>query len=131
MKRIALLLATPMFVIISPLPSYAADKPSQTTARDTSRDREQYERSMEERLKKVGKELDELKAKVAAAAERTEEEMKQSLAEAEQKQKMASGKLEELRKESAKRWKKLSAEMNQAVEDLEKACERARSRFKK
>jgi flagellar hook-basal body complex protein FliE len=85
---------------------------------------------MEERLRKVGQELDELRAKVAAAAERTEKELKQQLAEAEQKQKAASRQLEKPRKESAERWKKLATEMNDAAADLEKACERARSRFK-
>ncbi len=129
MKRIALILATPLLVV-GQSASRATDKSPQATASVSSRDREQYERSMEERLRKVGRELDELKAKAGAAAERTEKEVKQQLAEAEQKEKAASRQLEKLRKESEKGWKKLSTEVNESVADLEKACAKVKSHFK-
>ena len=130
MKRIALLLATSILVVVGPSTSRATDESRQATASVSSRDREQYERSMEERLRKLGRELDELRAKVAAAAERTGKEAKEQLAEAEQKEKAASRQLEKLRKESAKGWKKLSTEVNESVADLERACQKVKSHFK-
>ncbi|HEY7724145.1 MAG TPA: hypothetical protein VH880_02335 [Anaeromyxobacteraceae bacterium] len=130
MKRIALLLAAPMLAAIAPSSSPAAGEPREPAARDSSRDREQYERTMEERLRKLGQELDELRAQVAAAAERAGKELEQELRRAEEKHEGASRQLEKLRKESAKRWKKLAGEVNDSLSDLEKACERARSRVK-
>lgn len=128
MKRIALLLSTPMLVI-APSASPAAEYRQETASR-SSQEREQVQRSMEERLRKAGRELDQLKAKVAAAAERTQREVKEQLAEADQRERAASRQLKKLRKESEKGWKKLSAEVSESVADLERACQKVKSHFK-
>ena len=79
---------------------------------------------MEERLRIIGKELDELKTKAADMTEEARKEVNQHIEEIEMKQKLASRKLEEIRKESQKEWKKVAGEMNAAMNELEAAYEK-------
>lgn len=130
MKRIMAYLTALLFISISPLLTYAVEKQQQATTPATSQHREQYEKTMEERLGKLGKQLDELRAKAAAMTEQARKDLDRQLAEAEKKQKAASRKLEEIRKTSEKEWKKFTAEMNEAADELEKAYEKAKSGFK-
>ncbi len=129
MKRILSCLAALFFISISPLSAYAVEK-QQVTTPATSQHREQYEKSMEERLGKLGRQLDELKAKAAAMTAETRKEVDHQLAEADKKRKAASHELEELQKKSEKEWKKFTTKMNEAADELEKAYERAKSSFK-
>ena len=130
MKRIMSCLTALFFISISPLLSYGVEKQQQATTLATSQHKEQYEKTMEERLGKLGKQLDELKAKAAAMTEQARKEVNHQLAEAEKKQKTASRKLEEIRKKSEKEWKKFTTGMNEAADELEKAYEKAKSHFK-
>lgn len=99
----------------------------QATAPAASQQKEQYEKGMEERLGRLGKELDELKTKADVKAR---DEMSQLLKEAEKKQDAASRKLEEMRRASEEKWRKFSSDMNKAADDFEQAFDRAKSRFK-
>jgi ribosome recycling factor len=108
----------------------AVENEHPATAQEMSHEKEHYEKNMEERLSKLGKKLDEIKAKAAAMTEQARKEMSQYVADAEKKQKAASQKLSEIRKESGKKWKKFTSEMDAAADDFAKAYERAKSHFK-
>ncbi|MGE5172394.1 MAG: hypothetical protein ACM3MD_01040 [Betaproteobacteria bacterium] len=130
MKQFTFFLAAILIIATYPLRSYAAEREHPTAAPDTSQQKEQYEKNMEERLKKLGRQLDELKAKAAYMTEQARKDINSYMAEAEKKQKAASRKLDEIRKESVKKWKKFTAEMDAAMDDFERAYEKAKSRFK-
>ena len=130
MKRILMSLAALFLINFSPLPAFAVEQERPATAPTTTQQREQYEKSIEERLGRLGQQLDELKAKAAGKTEQAREEMKQFLVEAEKKQEAASRKLEEMRKASKNKWQKFSSDMNKAADDFEQAYEKAKSRFK-
>jgi len=130
MKQILLGVAALFFITFSPMMSYDAEKEQQAAAPAPSPHREQYESTMEEKLGKLGKQLDELNARAMTMTEQAREQVKHQLAEAEKKHAAASRKLEEIRKKSGTEWDKFSHEMNQAAEDFEKAYEKAKSRFK-
>jgi hypothetical protein len=107
----------------------AADKrpdPSQFDAEKT----DQYEKNMEERFRRLGKSLDELEARASAMAEQARRDAERSLSDAEKKRKEAGRKLEEMRTEGRKRWSTFTQELNAAMDEFEKAYERARSNFK-
>ena len=130
MKRILFYLTALLFIAISPLLTYGAEMEQKAAAPATSQNREHYENSMEERLKKLGKQLDELQVKAGKAAEQASKEADHQLKEANKKGKAASHELEELRKKSNEEWKKFATGMNKAADDFEKAFEKAKSQFK-
>jgi molecular chaperone GrpE (heat shock protein) len=130
MKRLSFFLAAILFIAAGTLSAYSAEKAHQATTSETAQQKEQYEKSMEERLGKLGKKLDELKAKTAAMGEQARNDMKGYLAEAEKKQKAASEKLESMRKKSVKKWKKFASDTDAAMDEFEKAFEKAKTHFK-
>jgi archaellum component FlaC len=131
LKRINLFIALMLFTSAVPLSALAAEQTPCTKAPEPMHQKEQYEKSMEERLGKIGKELDELKTKAADMTEEARKEMSQQIEEVEMKQKLASRKLGEMRKESQKEWKKVADEMNAAMNELEAAYEKMKSHMKK
>ncbi len=131
MKRIKLFIALMLLLVAVPLFALAAEQTPVTKAPEPVQQKEQYEKSIEERLRKIGKELDELKAKAAEMTEEARKEMNQQIEEIEMKEKLASLKLEEMRKESQKKWKKVTDEMNAAMNELVTAYEKTKSHMKK
>jgi predicted secreted protein len=129
MKRKAISMTVLLFFLLNPLSLIAAENEQQTTAPKTAQEKEQYEKGMQERLRKLGKQLDELKAKSTAKSAQAGEKMKGYLTDAEEKQKAAAQKLEEMKYASKDKWKKFSSEINKATKDFERAYERAKSRF--
>jgi F0F1-type ATP synthase membrane subunit b/b' len=129
MNLILLLLMSFSLFVVSPPSSRASDQAQQTAA-EPSRQKEEYEKSMQERLGNIGKRLDELRAKADAGAEDARKELKQLVNDAEKKREAASRKFEEVRKASSEKWKKFTSDMNKAADDFEKAYERARQRLK-
>lgn len=129
MKRITLLLTALLVILVNPLSLIAAEKEQITTAPQTAQEREQYENGMQERLGKLGKQLDELKARAASKSEQAGEKMKGYLSEADKKQKAAALKLEEMKHASKDKWGKFSSELDKAAKDFEHAYEKAKSRF--
>lgn len=124
----AILFAAALFLVNgTPCSSLAVAQERPAAAPAASQQKEQYEKGMEERLGRLGKELDELKAKADVKAR---DEMKQLLKEAEKKQDAASRKLEEMRRASQEKWRKFSSDMNKAADDFEQAFDKAKSRFK-
>ena len=128
MKRMTLALAALLFILAGPLSLYAAGQEQQAAAPKSPHEKEQYEKSMKERLGKIGKDLDELKASAAAKSEHAEGKMKEYLSDAEKKRKAAARKLDELGKASSDTWDKFTAEMEKAAKDFERAFTRAKSR---
>ena len=92
--------------------------------------KDQYEKSMEERFRRLGKSLDELHARAAVMAEQARRETERSLTDAEQKRKEAGRKLQEMRTEGKKQWTRFVEEMNAAMDEFETACKRAKAHFK-
>jgi molecular chaperone GrpE (heat shock protein) len=113
----------------NPLTPWAAATEQAATPNE-SQEKKHYEKNMQERLGKLGKQLDELKAKAAAMTEQARKDINQDLAKAEEKREAASRKLEKMRKESVARWKKFSADLDNAADDFENAFKKAKDRFK-
>jgi hypothetical protein len=131
MKNLSLMIAGVLLFAIAPWRSYAAGEPAGAASPGPAQQKEQYEKSMQERLKKLGKELDELNARAAAMTEQAKTDVNRGIAEAKAKQKDASEKLEEMQKKSVKTWKKFVSETDAAMDEFEKAFERAKTDFKK
>jgi hypothetical protein len=131
MKNLSLIIAGVLLLAVAPWRSYAAGEPAGAASPEPAQQKEQYEKSMQERLKKLGKELDELNARAAAMTEQAKTDVNRGIAEAKAKQKDASEKLEEMQKKSVKTWKKFVSETDSAMDEFEKAFERAKTDFKK
>jgi hypothetical protein len=128
MKRITFSLTILLFILSVPLSLPAAGEEHQASGSKAVHEKEAYEKSMQERLGKLGAQLDELKKKADVKKGRAEAQMKVQLAEAEKKRQAAARKLEELRLASKDSWKKFSAEAEKAAKDFEQAFERAKPR---
>jgi Skp family chaperone for outer membrane proteins len=129
-RTLLLALAAVLFVSFGHSATWAVAPEPQAATQDESQQKRHYEKNMEERLRKLGKELDELKAKTAAMKEQARKDINQDLANAEKRRDAASRKLEEIQKESVARWKKFSADLDKATDDFEKAYQKAKERFK-
>jgi DNA anti-recombination protein RmuC len=131
MKEARLFIALMLLLAAAPLSALTTEKTPGTKAPETAQQKKQYEKSMEERLRKIGRELDELKGKAANMTEEARKEMNRYLEDAEKKQKAASRKLEEMRRESQKKWKEFTDEMDAAMDELDKAYAKAKAHLKK
>jgi len=125
MRRITLPLTMLLFILAVPLSLPVAGQEQPPGRSKTAHEKEAYEKSMQERLGKLGAQLDELKKKADADKERAEAKMKEHLAEAEKKRQAAERKLDELGRASKDSWEKFSAEAEKAAKDFERAFERA------
>ncbi len=130
MKNLPMMIAVLVLLAAAPWGAYGTGEAKGATSPKSAQQKEQYEKGMEERLKKLGRELDELSAKAAAMTEQARIDLNRRIAEARAKQKAASAKLEEMRKKSEKKWKKFISETDAAMDEFEKAYERAKAHFK-
>jgi|GEM_PF-2301275 len=128
MKRITLSLTMLSIILAGPLSLPATGQEQQTGTTKAAHEKDAYEKSMQERLGKLGAKLDELKKKAEAGSEKAEAKMKQQLAEAEKQRQVAARKLDELGRASKDSWKKFSADVEKAAKDFERAIERAINR---
>jgi hypothetical protein len=127
-KFIAVLAVVLMSAI--PVKAFSEEKTRSSASSAVVSEKEQHERSAEDRLRMIGKRLDELKARTAAASDHARKDMKVLIADAEKKQQAAAKKLNEMRRESSAAWKKVSSEMDRLADEFEQAYEKAKSRFK-
>lgn len=120
------LVMTGILVMTTALPAAvsAADWVNIPGEKGREKDRSEKSESMEERFRKLGKELDELKAKIGPMVKEAEKEMEQYKGEARKKQKEAAARLEELQRLVEKKWQEFSAEMNDAIAEFRKEFER-------
>lgn len=123
MKRITLSLAMLLFILAVPM-SFPVAGEEQAGGSKAMHEKEAYEKSMKERLGRLGARLDELKKKADAEKEHAEAKMKEQLIDAETKRQAAVRKLEELGRASKDSWEKFSAEVEKAAKDFEHAFER-------
>jgi len=130
-RMFLLIMATALFISFSPLASWGAASEQQAATPNESQQKKHYEKNMQERLGKLGKQLDELKAKAAAMTAEAQKDINQDLAKADERREAASRKLEKIRKESVTTWEKFSTELDQAADDFENAYKKAKERFKK
>ncbi len=131
MKNVIVIVPVLLFLVAaSGTAGAATGKETGTAPTEASQQKARYEKSMEERFKKLGRDLDELAAKASAMTEQAKQEINRGIAEARTKQKAASIKLEEMRRKSVKKWKKFAAETDAAMDEFEKAFERAKAHFK-
>jgi len=129
MEKLSLMIAALLLFAVAPGNVYAAEETKGTASVEAPQQKGQYEKGMEERLKKLGRELDELNARAAAMTAQAKNDINHRIAEARTKQKAASEKLEEMRKRSEKKWKKFTSETDAAMDEFEKAFERAKAHF--
>jgi uncharacterized protein YpuA (DUF1002 family) len=130
MKNVLMMIAVLLLLSAGPGNVSAAGDAKGAASVEASQQKKQYEKGMEERLKKLGRDLDELNARAATMTEQAKIDINRGIAEARTKQKAASTKLEEMRKRSEKKWKKFIAETDAAMDEFEKAYERAKAHFK-
>lgn len=128
MKRIPVIITMLIFALASlpALPVCAGER--QEAGAESDREKDAYEKGMEERLGKLGAKLDQLKNKADEKAGRAEAQMRKRLAEAERQRRIAARKLDELGRASKQTWGKFSEEMERAAKDFERAVERAMRR---
>jgi len=125
MKRIMLSMTMLFCILAGSLSLPVSGEEQQTDRSKAARKKEAYEKSMKERLGKLGARLDELKRKADAGIQNAEAKMKEDLAIAEKKRQVAVRKLEELERSSKYSWEKFSMEAEKAAKDFEQAFERA------
>lgn len=130
MKKVLLMIAALLLFAVAPGNMYPAEETKGAASVEAPQQKGQYEKAMEERLKKLGRELDELNAKAATMTEQAKTDINRGIAEARTKQKAASAKLEEMQKRSEKKWKKFMSETDAAMDEFEKAYARAKAHFK-
>ncbi len=130
MKNVIVIVPVLLFLVAASGTAGAATGKETGTAPTETQQKARYEKNMEERFKKLGRDLDDLAAKASAMTEHAKQEINRGIAEARTKQKAASFKLEEMRKKSVKKWKKFVAETDAAMDEFEKAFERAKAHYK-
>jgi hypothetical protein len=93
-------------------------------------DKETYKSQMDEKLKRFGGKLDELKARTGEVKEDARKEFKEQIVKLEKKHKSAKTKLEELKRTGEKQWKQVKSEVTLAAKDLEDSYNKVIERFK-
>ncbi len=112
----------PSFVLAMEHPAAQAQTGDERKARD--------EQSMEERFRKLGRDLDELNARAQTMEKQTRKEIDRHLADAEKKRAAAEQKLEALQAAGKKKWDAFARDLDAALDEFEQAYERARKHFK-
>lgn len=125
MKRTILSLTLLLFTLTVPLSLPAVGQEEPAGGAKTAHEQERYEKTMKERLGKLGAQLDALKRDADVRAGQVEARMKENLADAEAKRQEAARKLEQLGRASKDSWEKFSAEAEKAAKEFEKAFDRA------
>lgn len=108
-------------ILAAPLPLPLSARAEQEGRAPVAQEQEAHEKSMQERLGKLGAQLDQLKRDADARKKQAEATMKKNLEEAEKKRQVAARKLAELGKASKDSWAKFSAEADRAVKEFEQA----------
>ena len=103
----------------------------QTTTQDAVQQKNQYEKSMEYRLGRLGNRLDHLEAETSVMTEHAKRDMHRYLTDAEKKQKSALHWFEKERRESVTTWKKASAKLDKAADDFEQSLAKATAHLEK
>lgn len=133
MRSTPVFLALILTLFISGMNAAAAGAEEKSSMPATAVEPEQkqkYEKTMQERLRNVGKQLDELKAKAGTKADKAREEINQYFSEADKKGEAAANELQSLRKATNEKWEQVKPTLNKAVDDFEKAIEKAKAKLR-
>jgi len=90
---------------------------------------QQSQNTMENRSAEIGKKLDDLEQKIKVAKEEAKADMSRQMDELREMQKKVQGKLKEMKSASGKALQDTKVGAQSALDDLQKAYERARTRF--
>jgi peptidoglycan hydrolase CwlO-like protein len=130
MKLTIFLLGMILFIASGPLVSYSAENERASSSRQQLQEKKNYEINMEERLARLGKQLDEINVKAKDMKEQARKEMTKYLDDAKKKQKAALRKLQKIQKESTEKWKRFTSDMDAAADSFAKAYEKVKSYVK-
>ena len=96
---------------------------------DDQESRQQGQNKMEKKAADIGKKLDELEQKMKTTKEEAKADITQQMAELREMQKRVQEKLREMKSASGKAWQDAKDGAQSTMNDLQKAYEKARSRF--
>ena len=130
MKPAIFFLVAIVYIIVGPLSAYSVDNENSVSEQHLKQEKKKYEDTMEERLSRLGKKLDEINSKAAFMTEQARKELNQYLDVAKKKQRTALRKLREIRAESIEKWKQFTSQMDAAADNFSKAYENAKSHVK-
>jgi TolA-binding protein len=119
---LALALGTPF--------SLAGEAKESATAPSGQQQKEDYQKKMETKLKELNQELKEWKDKAQKMEKNARAEMDEQIAKLNKKEEEASKKLQDLKSKTGRAWEDFKGGVDSAVEDLSKAFDQMRSRFK-
>ena len=130
MKNLVTLLA---IVLLMGTPCRSQEKASapnsSTKVEGTDQQKNQYQQKMEEKLRDLDKEVDELEAKAAEQSEQAKKQYARQMTELDRKRKAARRKLDKFENSSEAAWRDMKPGIDAAMKDLETAYKRAASHF--
>ena len=96
---------------------------------DDQENLQQSQHKMENKAAEIGKKLDELEQKIKTSKEEAKTDMSRQMVELREMQKKVQKKLQEMKIASGKAWQDAKEGAQSTMDDLQKAYEKARSRF--
>ena len=117
-----------VFVFLMILAGCAAETGAQNSA-ETEEGRKKSEQQLEQEIDALDKKLDELERKLIATRKQAQEELKQKIPELREKQASLKKDLAKLRSASGAAWEEIRTGTEQALQEMEKAFDRASTRF--
>ena len=119
MTAIAIAISTGSFVGLNVYASQVDDQESL----------QQSQHKMENKAAEIGKKLDELEQKMKTSKDEAKADMSRQMDELREMQKKVQKKLQEMKIASGKAWQDAKEGAQSTMDDLQKAYEKARSRF--
>jgi TolA-binding protein len=110
--------------------SLAGETKEAAPAALSQQQKEEYQKKIETRLRDLNQELKEWKDKAEKMEKKARAEMDEQLSKLSKKEEEASKKFKDLRSRTGKAWEDLKVGVDSAVDDLGKAFDQMRSRFK-
>jgi parvulin-like peptidyl-prolyl isomerase len=103
---------------------------AQSTATAPAGQREQYQKLVEAKLRKLDREIAKLNAQAPQKGQKLQQRFRQQMAEVDEKRKAAQRDLEKFENTSQQAWQDAKPDLDAAMKDLETAYKRAASHFK-
>lgn len=108
-----------------------AQTPNQSQEAEAARrERQQYQKKIETKLRELDQEIDALKVKTAKQSKVARKQLDRQMSELDQKREVAHQEFAKLRNSGQGAWQDMKAGIDAAMDDLETAYERAASHFK-
>jgi chromosome segregation ATPase len=108
-----------------------AQTPNQSQEAEAARrERRQYQKKIETKLRELDQKIDALKVRTAKHSKVARNQLDRQMSELDQKREVAHQEFEKLRNSSQGAWQDMKAGIDAAMDNLETAYERAASHFK-